>query len=346
MISFNCLTVTNCNSLDIKMVFMDGLLNLKKKVQDRFYTTAMCFAHDLCNVFHSGVVTQPSPDSEIVLSSEIKKPVVMDIKERKKLGKRIVKAIQPQLQMAVRAEADINGKSADDLLKELDQLLDASVQPTGDTISVSVGDSHSLADADARHERDVEMASGVEHSSHGNESAEGSRKQSINGSEDVEMQDTDAPGEEVDEGIGSTEEASDKALAEVDGNVSQTKAEQVNGIKNANKPDTNGAAKPQQPPTPPLSNGDASTDQSDPLANGGIPWYLKEFHPEGTSIVQERGTGKDAVSQLSEDLSDMDDEALKGLGIDVDESGDAIVAAVAGIPKPKKAKAKKKKSRR
>jgi len=329
------------------MVFMDGLLNLKKKVQDRFYTTAMGFAHDLCNVFHSGVVTQPSPDSEIVLSSEIKKPVVMDIKERKKLGKRIVKAIQPQLQMAVRAEADINGKSADDLLKELDQLLDASVQPTGDTISVSVGDSHSLADADARHERDVEMANGVEPSNHENESAEDSRKQLINnGSEDVEMQDADAPGEEVDEGIGSAEEVSDKALAEVDGNVSQTKAEYVNGVKNGNKPDTNGTAKSQNPPTPPLSNGDASTDHSDPLVNGGIPWYLKEFRPEGTSIVQERGPGKDAVSQLSEDLSDMDDEALKGLGIDVDEGGDAIVAAVAGIPKPKKAKAKKKKSRR
>ncbi|TVY89205.1 Peregrin [Lachnellula willkommii] len=331
--------------LDIKMVFTDGLLKLKKKVNDRFYTTAMGFAHDICNIFHSGVVTQPSPDAEIVLSSEIKKPVVTDIKERKKLGKRIVKAIQPQLQMAVRAEADISGKSADDLLKELDQLLDASVQPTGDTISVSVGDSHSLADAEAKHERDVDMADGVEHSTHENESANGSQKQLNNGSEDVEMQDADAPGE-VDEGIGSTEET-DKALIEVDGNVSPTKVEHVNGVKNSNKPDTNGTAKPHQPPTPPLSNGDASTDPADPLVNGGIFWYLKGFHPEGTSIIQELGSGKDAVSQLSEDLSDMDDEALKGLGIDVDEGGDGIVAAVAGIPKPKaKAKARKKKSRR
>ncbi|TVY33011.1 Peregrin [Lachnellula subtilissima] len=332
--------------LDIKMVFMDGLLNLKKKVNDRFYTTAMGFAHDICNVFHAGVVTQPSPDAGIVLSSEIKKPVVTDIKERKKLGKRIVKAIQPQLQMAVRAEADINGKSADDLLKELDQLLDASVQLTGDTISVSVGDSHSLADTD-RHERDVDMADGIEHSTHENESANGSQKQSTNnGSDDVEMQDADAPSERVDEGTGSTEET-DKALIEVDGNVSQTKVEHVNGVKNSNKPDINGTMKPHQPPTPPLSNGDASTDPTDPLINGGIPWYLKDFHPEGTSIVQELSSGKDAVSQLSEDLSDMDDEALKGLGIDVDEGGHGIVATVAGILKPKaKAKAKKKKSRR
>ncbi|TVY47630.1 Peregrin [Lachnellula occidentalis] len=333
--------------LDIKMVFTDGLLNLKKKINDRFYTTAMGFAHDICNVFHSGVVTQPSPNAEIVLSSEIKKPVVTDIKERKKLGKRIVKAIQPQLQMAVRAEAEISGKSADDLLKELDQLLDASVQLTGDTISVSVGDSHSLADNDARHERDVDMADGVEHSTHENESANGSQKQLTNNeSNDVEMQDADAPGEEVDEGIGSTEET-DKALIEVDGNVPQTKVEHVNGVKNSTKPDINGTTKPHQPPTPPFSNGDASSDPTDPLINGGIPWYLKDFLPEGTSIVQELSSGKDAVSRLSEDLSDMDDEALKGLGIDVDEGGHGIVAAVAGIPKPKaKAKAKKKKSRR
>jgi NuA3 HAT complex component NTO1 len=325
------------------MVFMDGLLDLKRKIQNRFYTTAMAFAHDLYNVFHTGVVTQPSPDSEIVLSSEIKKPVVMDIKERKKLGKRIVKAIQPQLQMAVRAEADINGKQVDNLLKELDQLLDASVQPTGDTIAVSVGDSNSLADVDARHERDIEMANGIEHSHHENESIQGSRKQS-NGSEDVEMQDVDAPGEEV-EAVVSTEEVSDKALAEVDGNISQTKAEQVNGVKNDKKPESNGTDNTHHPPTPPLSNGDSSTDSTDPLVSGGVPWYLKEFHPEGTTIVQEKVVGKDAVSQRSEDLSDMDEDELKGLGVDVDDTGDAIVA-VAGIPKPKKAKAKKKKSRR
>jgi len=332
------------------MVFMDGLLDLKRKVQNRFYTTAMAFAHDLYNVFHTGVVTQPSPDSEIVLSSEIKKPVVMDIKERKKLGKRIVKAIQPQLQMAVRAEADISGKQVDNLLKELDQLLDASVQPTGDTIAVSVGDSNSLADVDARHERDIEMANGSQHSNHENEFTQGSRKQS-NGLEgveleDVEMKDVDAPGEEVDfEAPRSTEEVSEKALTEVDGNVSQIKTDQVNGAKNGKKAESNGTDNTQHPPTPPLSNGDSSTDSTDPLVNGGIPWYLKEFHPEGTSIVQERVIGKDAVSQRSEDLSDMDEDELKGLGVDVDETGDAIVA-VAGIPKPKKAKAKKKKPRR
>lgn len=304
----------------------------------------MGFAHDLCGVLHSGVVTQPSPDSEIVLSSEIKKPVVMDIKERKKLGKRIVKAIQPQLQIAVRAEADINGKSADDLLKELDQLLDSSVQPTGDTISVSMGDSNSIADTDTKHDRDVEMTNDVGPSNHEREAGGSKEELLVNGSEDIEMQDVDAPGEEVDEDPGSIEEAPNTALAEVDGNVSQPQ-EHVNGNKNSTRSDTNGVEKLHQPPTPPLSNGDASGDHNDSLVNGGVPWYLKDFHPEGTSIVQDRGLGKDAESQRSEALSDMDEDELKGLGIDVEAGGDAIVS-VAGIPKPKKAKAKKKKSRR
>lgn len=329
------------------MVFIDGLLDLKRKVQDRYYTTVMGFAHDISNVFHSGVVTQPSPDSEIVLSSEIKKTAVMDIKERKKLGKRIVKSIQPQLQAAVRAEVDINGKPADSLLRELDQLLDASVQTSMDTMSVSVGDANSLADIDARHERDVEMTNGVDYSSHGDESAQdpGSRKQSLNHeSDDIEMQEVAAPGEEADEGIGSAEEVPDKALMEVDGNVPQPNVEHVNGIKNERKPGTHDSGDVHQPPTPPLSNGDSSNDNADPLINGGIPWYLKGFHPEGTSIVQERPTGKDTGSQGSDDLSDMDEDELKGLGVDVE--GVEAAVPVAGTPKPKKGKAKKKKSRR
>lgn len=337
--------VTNCyDRLDSKMVFRDGLLELSRKVQDRYYTTTMAFAQHLFNIIHTGVVIQPSPDSEIVLSSEIKKPVVMDIKERKKLGKRIVKAIQPLLHTALRVEADVNGKSAENLLKDLDEKLDASVQPTGDTIAVSVGDSNSLADVDAMHERDIIMANGVEQSNHEDEPAEGSRKQSTR-SEDVEMQDVDAPGEVDDEIVEPTEQVPDKALAEVDGNVTQSNAEQANGLENDKNPDINGTDNAQHPLTPPLSNGDSTTDNNDPLVNGGIPWYLKEFHPEGTSIVQERAVGKDAVSQISEDLSDMDDDELKGLGIDVDDTVDSIVA-VAGVSKPRKAKAKKKKSRR
>ena len=65
-----------------------------------------------------------------------------------------------------------------------------------------------------------------------------------------------------------------------------------------------------EPPTPPISyDGQASG-----ALQGGIPWYLEAFDPEGTTIYDERWTGKDALRQLSEELSEMDEDELQDLG--------------------------------
>ncbi|EHL02580.1 putative NuA3 HAT complex component NTO1 [Glarea lozoyensis 74030] len=105
--------VARALTLDTKIVFHDGLKLLEQRVQNRFYTTATAFAQDFGNVFHNGIVSQPVPQPEQPVSSELKKPIVTDIRERRRLAKRIIKTIQPQLQAAVRAEADISGKSAE-----------------------------------------------------------------------------------------------------------------------------------------------------------------------------------------------------------------------------------------
>lgn len=64
------------------------------------------------------------------------------------------------------------------------------------------------------------------------------------------------------------------------------------------------------PPTPPLSS---EGDPSAPLSHGGIPWYMDPFDPTGTTIHEERWTGRDVVRGMSEELSDMDEEELQGL---------------------------------
>ncbi|KAH8658827.1 hypothetical protein BGZ60DRAFT_507423 [Tricladium varicosporioides] len=324
--------------LDIKLVFTKGLTVLQKKVAERYYTTASAFAHDLGNVFHTGIISPPPPVIEEPVAIELKRPVVLDIKERKKLAKRIVKAVQPQLQLAIRAEADFSGKSADDMVRELDQSLEASVSLTGDTIAVSVGDASSQADLDNKHDGDVEMTNGVDHSRDESPSPRGHPTDS----EDVEMQDANG---ELLSSKESAELKADTALAELNGNVTQAKVDQVNGTKNGKHSEINGnasAPNTRQPPTPPLSNGESINDHTDTLVLGGIPWYLKEFEPEGTSILQETSSADSALSRMSEDLSDMDDAELNGLGVDVGEANGEIIVASTTVTKAKKGKGKRK----
>jgi NuA3 HAT complex component NTO1 len=336
--------------LDIKVVFHEGLKLLEKRVLNRFYTTATAFAQDFGNVFHNGIVSQPAPQLEQPLSSELKKPIVTDIRERRRLAKRIIKTIQPQLQAAVRAEADISGKSAEILVRDLDQLLETSIQSNGDTISVSIGDTGSQVDVDSKNEVDVQLMNSVEV---GTEDAH--IGQLTNGSEDVEMQDSLVSGEDANQLTGSSNtngstnsKRTDTTLTEVDGNISQSNSEHANGVKIGKHHDNNGDTATLQmhnPPTPPLSNGDSSNGHnSNFLVAGGTPWFLEEFHPDGTSILQEKWTGRDAVARLSEDLSDMDEATLNGL-LSIGEANEEISVPPPNATKTKKAKAKRSRKR-
>lgn len=317
------------------------------------------FARDLSSVFSAGIANEPPPNSAPKEPINVPSPKkqVTDMKVRKSLAKRIIKAVQPQLEAAVRAEAEISNKPLETMLKELEIFLDASLQLQRDSVSASLGEAVSLGDV----EGNVEMAdatqskeNGVEHtngdnaSEHQNETNDKNEEKD----EDVEMQDDDAP-HEVDDGdtvaiavyrgseIADADTIVTAPLAEVNGNISPAKAH-TNGVKNASTPpDTNGyvsTPETQQPapPTPPVSNGGHATDNAD-LNSGGVLWYLKDFQPEGTSIVDPHS------SRLSEDLSDMDEEELKVLGGDVNEAdGEAVgIVGSASTSKTKKGKAKK-----
>jgi NuA3 HAT complex component NTO1 len=316
---------------------------LEQRVADRFYTTATAFAQDLSNVFHNGIVSQPVPQAEQPLSIELKKPVITDIRERRRLAKRIIKTIQPQLQAAVRAEAELSGKSAEILVRDLDQLLETSIQSNGDAISVSIGDTGSQADAD------VHMTNGGEV-----ENGDARVNQLTNGSEDVEMRDLAVSSEGANQFTGSKlmdgsniVETIDTTLTEVDGNIFQGNLDHSNGIKMNKHHETNGdsgALQNHNPPTPPLSNGDSTNGHNhDFLVAGGTPWFLEEFHPDGTSISQEKWIGRDTLSRLSEDLSDMDEATLNGL-LTADEPVGEVVVPVS-ITKAKKAKPRRNRKR-
>jgi NuA3 HAT complex component NTO1 len=291
------------------------------------------------------------------------------MKERKRLAKRIIKAVQPQLEGAVQTEANISGKPFERLKQELIQLLEAELQPGHDSISVSLGESGSVAEQDL----DVDMQDANQAKSNGIEKTRGAPSSDQGNQEnnvaseplDVEMQDADAPGEEIDKedaivaipaGDSEAEDTIDtkattKALAEVNGNVSQVKPNHVNGIKHTSTPpDSNGyvtapEAMQPSPPTPPISNGDTNpkTDHTDVLTNGGVPWYLKDFEPEGTSLLP---GGAAPSGSFPEDLSDPDEDEFRGRGLDVADA--EVVNAVVALspPKTKKGKARKKPTRK
>ncbi|KAJ5934601.1 hypothetical protein N7466_004148 [Penicillium verhagenii] len=73
-------------------------------------------------------------------------------------------------------------------------------------------------------------------------------------------------------------------------------------------------------PTPILSE----EDQQLPLAQGGIQWYMEPFDPIGTTVHEERWTGRDVMRGMSEELSELDEDELKDL---VDDELDPTIKA-------------------
>ena len=347
-------------SLDSKNIFNEGLSKLRTNTDRRLYATVLPFVRDLSSILNAGIINDPPLESapKEPINHPSPKKQAIDMKFRRALAKRIIKAAQPHLEAAIRVEAEISNKPAENSLRDLEELMEASLQSRRDSVSMSWGEAVSLGEA----EGDIEIADASEVKENGNapnygvgepEQQNESQPHPTNEGkdEDIQMQDEDAP-HEIDNGDVVTavaarnwEVADDTIVAEplpeLNGSGSSSKG-QINGIKNTGTPpDSNGyvtAHETQQPapPTPPISNGGQASDNAD-LNTGGMLWYLRDFLPEGTSIVDPYS------SSLSEDLSDMDEEELKVLDSHVNAANGLVAAAVgsASASKPKKGKTKK-----
>lgn len=114
------------------------------------------------------------------------------------------------------------------------------------------------------------------------------------------------------EGVEPTTEAQPEAQPVPD--QTQPDASGTDGLKSTEDPATKPLAYYRHP-TPILTE----QDQQLPLAQGGIQWYMQPFDPVGTTIHEERWTGRDVMRGMSEELSDMDEEELEGLKDMVDD---------------------------
>jgi NuA3 HAT complex component NTO1 len=327
--------------LDIKIIFTEGLGKILAKLRKTFYTTTMPLARELSVVLTAGIVTEPSLQLELDAhnSSPAKKSGV-DIKERRKLAKRIIKAIQPQLETALRAEADISGIDFEMEQKKLDQLWEACLEAKAAPHKDSEGDVMMTEAGYAKH-------NGVDHTN-GDSAAENHIADSAQSGEagDVEMEDIDAPYDEddivVDVSIRPSTVKDDgdtsttAALTEVNGNRTPVK---VNGMKGA---DTNGHAHGTEngqngasTSPEPVINDNPPTDNT--LIEGGVPRFLRGyFNIDGMNITELAAE----EPEESDELSEMDDEQVNQLVAHTEK------VSVVVTPAPPAAKSKKAKNRR
>lgn len=349
-----------------KDLFTSGLETLQSRVDGRFYVTTLTFAQDLGDVISTGIVNAPSLSSsssssesrfEAVDASPAKTSNFSDIRERRKLGKRILKAVQPLLETALRMESEVSNKSYEAMQKELESLIDASVDTSRIAITSATTKQEEGEDTimvDAPDSSEITVKNGVDEA---DADAEGDP---MDTAEDAE--DQDGGNIEVNtSGLGISVKAEEPTAS-----PRKSKRGKSNGIQTSETPPDSAAyanlAPPTTqtttsvpgPPTPPQSNGSFGKEPSDPLTEGGVLWYFKSMQPRGTSILGEHwAAGRDAVRMLSEELTDLDDEELKGLRAEVDESvaaglvnGDAAGAVDAGKTKGAKTRKRRASGRR
>lgn len=306
----------------------------------------------------AGITTDLTLTSSIIdhrdseKSSPAKKTGV-DLKERKRLAKRILKAVQPQLEAAARAESDITGKAFDELLQDIERMLESCLESKG---APSVADTTSVTHMDAEHDREIDLSDELPilvKDATGAGTAEDMAEAQSHDFMDVDVTPTAVLAEEVSEdtvraGTAFATQAESSvgsplsALLEFDDDMSPSKPKQVNGVANDDTPpETNGyipasTKEHPTPPTPPVSTSETN-DAVDVLTHGGVPWYLKQFDPVGTSVVQSTSSINDTkeVDVISQEVDEM-----------VEEDGDIGSTIAVSTPATKKVKARPKKKAR
>lgn len=317
------------------------------RVGERFYVAALSFAQDLGAVIGTGIVKAPET-GEMTVEQRFEAAEVMpakgsfaDVRERRKLGKRILKAVQPYLEKALRVESEISNKPLDGLLRELEALVEASVES-------GRGGGVTVVEKKEKEEEDTIMVdapmAGNKRTEPGDGDAGGGGSIEVNTSGLGLVRRTgSAEAEVVRRRSKRTTVAAAAAANGMDPwretppdnrCLTAATAATKTTTTTSSSLSTTGAGHA-GPPTPPQSNGSLGKEPTDALTEGGLLWYLKAMEPRGTSILGEHwAAGRDAVRMLSEDLTDLDDEELKGLGRDVDESvtGVGLRAGGAGGP--------------
>src|SRR5438034_10806862 len=118
------------------------MLSIRSKLDDRFYTSVSAFSRDLAHVFTSEIgVDSVGDTAELQVQISGRAPELsLEQREKRKLAKRIIKAIQPSLEESLKKESELNGKPFEKELKDLDLILENSVLSRRASLIATSGD--------------------------------------------------------------------------------------------------------------------------------------------------------------------------------------------------------------
>lgn len=280
------------------------------------------FSADLAHIFTTEIGAQPVEDTaELQLQISGRAPeLTVDQREKRKLAKRVIKSIQPSLEDAIRKETELSGLPFEKELKELDSIFDSGVLSR--RISVVDALDASFDYGPVTNGLPVTESDDLT-KKEGPETTEQTQTPAADG--DIDIPDADdnyiqttnnlitAPSS--DRAGDESMEASEIIVDDMAGGA--VKKDNQSVVSQQNEHATRAA---RGPLTPPLSS--QGDQQQGPLAQGGIQWYMQPFDPVGTTIHEERWTGRDVLRGMSEELSELDEDELEDLG--GDESKDEI----------------------
>lgn len=277
------MSLTRGCRLDPKKIFQKGFSVLRARLSERYYTSTAAFFADFSAVFSETIGLPVAADNaEIearVAGDAAAKDLILEFKSKKALAKRIIKAVQGIFEDAMRKESELCGRPFEKELRDLDMIFENSMRSRRGSVGMIRGSI--LGEVE-----DYETLSGTG---------------TLNSRQDGMELDTEAlpphAGHELtpDEPNGAVHIGGTNAKSLMNGASSMSMDPAVSSQR--------------EPPTPPLS----SAGQPQPLSAGGIPWYMEPFDPDGSTIHDERWTGRELVRGMSEELSDMDEAELSGL---------------------------------
>lgn len=308
---------------DKERMYRQGLLDLKDHAKAGAFVSVADFSKNFAMVFADKLGSGASNFAEIIQQvSGRAEEMAPEQKELRSRARHILRACQTLLEDAIRKESELTGRPFAQQMKELDQVLLSRRNSAIDYVMEDAPIVESIED----------RPNGISEESH-----------------DVKMHDgAGEPEETLANGHGIIEEdTSQKAIGagRKPTNVlsATTPPVSTNGIKSdletvqAAPLHDNAVTNAQpEPPTPPMSleNQGQSQGPHPAIGHGGIPWYVEQFDPSGTTIFEERWTGQQVLREMSEELSEMDEDELQGLRGDdgIDLTGSAVDGIVDEAP--------------
>ena len=255
-------------------------------------------------------------------SGMLPKSLSHEQRERRNRAKRILDEIKKQfLREATRKEADITGKNYEEEWDKIEKILDEPFhQPLSSTQTVSNSNKIANGQEDTNSHTNLlrDLPNGYTA-----EPIKTSPSVNLDGATGGDVEVTEGPDElrtnGVENGEASTATGSAHPLHDGPKDESTTNFQLSKGAtENSSNLDSNPPALSISDSNHELvSNADVVTPTTNdnnlnaPIGAGGVPFYLEDFEPNGTTVWEPPWKGRDVL--MSEELSELDDDALNDL---------------------------------